>query len=262
MQRKGKAEEKLLDGGPNCGFGLGRVHRVWGRRGEGWEWDVEGLVGGFGGFVGKVKGAQMIGRSRRRGIGGGGVVVSVPSSVADVEEAPPNYAHAPREQDQPDGGDQNSAAPGQEKLQNVDGGTAEKDGGGNGFGHGGMVQLGEAERRLAQLAVFLLRVGQPLHQTFLVDVFDAAAALAGVEERFLGGALSPTDSTCIGIVLVWQVVGGQGWLVVQGRVVVMCRSHGRGEEGGAGWAAGSERARRACVGARKGVEVRVLGVGV
>ena len=140
--------------------------------------------------------------------------------------------------------------------------AAQKDGRGYAAGHAGMVQLREAKGRLAQLAVFLLRVGQPLHQTFLVDVFDAAAALAGVEERFLGGALSPTDSTCIGIVLVWQVVGGQGWLVVQGRVVVMCRSHGRGEEDGAGWAAGSERARRACVGARKGVEVRVLGVGV
>lgn len=121
----------------------------------------------------------------------------------------------------------------------MDGGTAEKDRGGNGLGHGRMVQLGEAEGRLAQLAVFLLRVGQPLHQAFLVDIFDAAAALAGIEERLLGGALSPTYSTCIGIVLVWQLVGGRRWLVVQGRVAVMCRSHGRGERR---WLGSRERA--------------------
>ena len=189
------------------------------------------LVGCFGCFVGRVKGTKMVGRSRRRSIPGGAqvhVIVPIPSSVADVEEAPPDYAHAPGQQDQPDGGDQDGAAPGQEQLQDVDGGAAEKDGGWDGVGHGGMVQLGEAERRLAQLAVLLLRVGQPLHEAFLVDVFDAAAALAGIEERFLGGALTPTDTTCIGIVLVLLVGGGQGAVVVQARRVgVQCRSHVR-----------------------------------
>lgn len=47
--------------------------------------------------------------------------------------------------------------------------------------HEWRVELSEAKRCLAQLAVLLLRMRQPLHQTVLVDVLYAAAALARVE---------------------------------------------------------------------------------
>lgn len=48
-------------------------------------------------------------------------------------------------------------------------------------GHVGIVELCEAEGRFAKLAVLLLRVRQPFHQTFLVDILNAAAAFAWVE---------------------------------------------------------------------------------
>jgi hypothetical protein len=77
----------------------------------------------------------------------------------------------------------------------VHGSAAYEDGGRNPDGHAGVVELGEAERGLAKLAVLLLRVRQPLHEAFLVDVFDAAAALARVEERLVCGAFPPTYAT-------------------------------------------------------------------
>lgn len=44
-----------------------------------------------------------------------------------------------------------------------------------------VIEFCETERGLAKLAVLLLGVGEPFHQTFLVDEFDAAAAFAWVE---------------------------------------------------------------------------------
>ena len=61
--------------------------------------------------------------------------------------------------------------------------------------HVGIVELGEAEGRLAQFAVLLVRVREPFHETFLVDELDAAAAFARMEERFVGGAVGSTDAT-------------------------------------------------------------------
>lgn len=66
------------------------------------------------------------------------------------------------------------------------------------LGHVGGVELGEAERRLAELAVLLLRVRQPLHQTVLVDKFDATAALAWIEQRLFWCTLATTYSTDAG----------------------------------------------------------------
>jgi hypothetical protein len=43
-------------------------------------------------------------------------------------------------------------------------------------------------------------VRQPFHQALLVDVFDAAAAFARIEERFLVGALSTAYATGIGLI--------------------------------------------------------------
>ena len=63
--------------------------------------------------------------------------------------------------------------------------------------HIGIVELGEAEGRLAQLAVLLVRVREPFHQAFLVDEFDAAAAFAGVEERFGGRAFAAADAAVV-----------------------------------------------------------------
>jgi hypothetical protein len=53
------------------------------------------------------------------------------------------------------------------------------------LGHVRRVELCEVEGRLAQLAVLLLRVRQPLHQAVLVHELDAAAALARIEERLV-----------------------------------------------------------------------------
>lgn len=64
-------------------------------------------------------------------------------------------------------------------------GASNDDGRGEDFGHLRIVQLRESERGLAQLAVLLLRMRQPLHQTFLMDELDATTAFARVEQRFL-----------------------------------------------------------------------------
>lgn len=67
------------------------------------------------------------------------------------------------------------------------------------LGHVGSVEFGEAKGCLAQLAVFLLGMGQPFHQAVLMDIFDASAAFARIEEGFVCGAISPTYSTGVGI---------------------------------------------------------------
>lgn len=60
-----------------------------------------------------------------------------------------------------------------------------------------MVELGESEGGLAQLAVLLVGVRQPLHEAVLVDMFDASAALARVEQGFGFGGLAAADSASI-----------------------------------------------------------------
>jgi hypothetical protein len=63
-------------------------------------------------------------------------------------------------------------------------------------------------------------MGQPFHQTFLVDVFDATTAFAGKEQRLVGGALSTTYSAGISFVFVGRsVVGRLGHVVVRGGLV-------------------------------------------
>jgi hypothetical protein len=62
-----------------------------------------------------------------------------------------------------------------------------------------VVELGEAERRLAKLAILLLGVGEPFHQAFLVHKFDTAAALARIEERLFGGAFTAAYPTSVTI---------------------------------------------------------------
>lgn len=68
-----------------------------------------------------------------------------------------------------------------------------KDVNGDGVGHLGRVKLREPKGGLAKLAVFLLRVREPFHQTVLVDVFDASAAFARVEQGFVGRGLAAAD---------------------------------------------------------------------
>lgn len=58
------------------------------------------------------------------------------------------------------------------------------------LGHVRVIELGEAKGRLAELAVFLVGVGQPLGQTVLVDKTDASAAFARVEERLGCGSFA------------------------------------------------------------------------
>lgn len=67
------------------------------------------------------------------------------------------------------------------------------------LGHVWRIELSESEGRLAQLAVFLLRMRQPLHQTVLVDIFDAPAAFAREKERLVVVGLAPADATGVEI---------------------------------------------------------------
>lgn len=87
------------------------------------------------------------------------------------------------------------------------GSTTDKYGGRNGIGHAGVIELGKAKGGFAELAVFLLGVRQPLHQAFLVDVFDAAATLARIEERFFQGTLAATytASVCLFLIMIVRV---------------------------------------------------------
>ena len=48
-----------------------------------------------------------------------------------------------------------------------------------------IVEFRKPEGRLAQLAVFLLGVREPLHETSLVDKFDASTAFAWIEQGFV-----------------------------------------------------------------------------
>lgn len=51
-------------------------------------------------------------------------------------------------------------------------------------------------------------MGEPLHQTVLVDIFDAAAAFTRVEERLIRCALTPTNPA--GIWVDYSSGGGRG----------------------------------------------------
>lgn len=62
--------------------------------------------------------------------------------------------------------------------------------------HVRIVKFREAEGRLAQLAVLLVRVRKPLHEAFLVDILDAATAFARVEERLFGAAFAAAYAAC------------------------------------------------------------------
>jgi hypothetical protein len=137
-----------------------------------------------------------------------------PSTVSEPEQTAPDDAHAPWQEEEPDRGDEDGATPGHEQLEYVHGGAADKDGGGDAARHGGVVELGEAEGRLAELAVLLLRVREPLHEALLVDVFDAAAALAREEQRLLLSALAAADAARIRLVVVGRSDRGGGHGVV------------------------------------------------
>ena len=99
-----------------------------------------------------------------------------------------------------------------------------------------VVELGEAEGRLAQLAVLFLRMGQPLHQTVLVHIFDAATAFAGVEERFLDGALGSAYST--GIRIIHAHLSLARSIVIEGGIIHDIRM--------VGWGKWSVHGRRTC----------------
>jgi hypothetical protein len=78
--------------------------------------------------------------------------------------------------------------------------------------HIGVVELGETKRRLAELAVLLLGVREPLHQAVLVDVLDAAAAFARIEEGIVGSGLASAYAAGVGVGrggIVFSRMGGQ-----------------------------------------------------
>lgn len=137
-----------------------------------------------------------------RGFDEVGEHVLCPSTVANPKETAPDDAHAPWEQKQPDRKDQESSTPGDQHSEHVQGSTTDEDGGRDGVGHSRVVQLGEAKGGFAELAVLLLGVRQPFHEALLVDIFDAAAALAWVEERLIQSAFAAAYSAGVGLVLV------------------------------------------------------------
>lgn len=65
---------------------------------------------------------------------------------------------------------------------------------GQSLGHVGIVEFGEAEGRLAQLAVLFVGVTEPFHQAVLVHKLDAARAFAWVEERLIETTLAATNA--------------------------------------------------------------------
>lgn len=85
-------------------------------------------------------------------------------------------------------------------MEEMEHGAADEDGFGDAGGHSGSVELGEAERRLAKLAVLLLGVREPFHQALLVYIFDAAAALARVEKWLFDSAFAPAYPTGVSVV--------------------------------------------------------------
>lgn len=66
--------------------------------------------------------------------------------------------------------------------------------------HMGRIEFRKSEGCLAEFAVLLLRMRQPLHETVLVDKLDTAIAFARVEQRFLVGSLAPTYPACVCLV--------------------------------------------------------------
>jgi hypothetical protein len=62
-----------------------------------------------------------------------------------------------------------------------------------------LIEFGEAKGGLAELTVLLLRMRQPFHQTFLMDVFDATTAFAGIKQGLSIRGLTSTDSTGISL---------------------------------------------------------------
>ena len=71
-------------------------------------------------------------------------------------------------------------------------------------GHVRRVELSETEGRLAQLTMLLLRVGEPLHEAILVNILNATATFARVEQRLFGCTFAPAYPTGI------RVDGGGG----------------------------------------------------
>lgn len=64
-----------------------------------------------------------------------------------------------------------------------------------------MVEFGKAEGSFAELTMLLLRVRKPFHQTFLVNIHDAATAFAWVIERLLFRRFATTYPAENGFVL-------------------------------------------------------------
>jgi hypothetical protein len=61
-------------------------------------------------------------------------------------------------------------------------GSLYEDGGREALRHVRMIEFRKAEWCLAELAILLLRMGEPFHQTVLMDELDAATAFARIEE--------------------------------------------------------------------------------
>lgn len=80
--------------------------------------------------------------------------------------------------------------------------------------HGVVVQFREAEGSLAQLAVFLLGMREPFHQTLLVDKLDTATAFARVVEWLLRRCFAPTYATRVDGLFKWDTLDSIMSLVI------------------------------------------------
>lgn len=80
------------------------------------------------------------------------------------------------------------------------------------------IQLRKSERRLAQLAMLLLRVGKPLHETVLMDIFDTPATFARIKQGFFLCPFASTYPTCIWVLPALALavgICGVSWVVHQ-----------------------------------------------
>lgn len=152
--------------------------------------------------------------------------------VADPKQERPHPPHHVREAAEPYTSNKSSSQPDEDIRQQVGGHVAGEDVKGQGLWHARRVQLGESKRGFAQFAVFLLRMRQPFHQAVLVNILDASAAFARVEERFAGRGFASTyparvDVSCHRVGRVGGrgrslVASPEGFRAYAGHVVGMC----------------------------------------
>lgn len=119
--------------------------------------------------------------------------------VTDPKQKGPYRSHEVGKPAKPYTGDQSSPQPDEKIPKQVPGHVVDEDVERQMLWHVGRIEFGESKGCLAQLAVFLLRMRQPLHQTVLVDIFYTPTTFAREEQRLVVGGFAPANPTGIEI---------------------------------------------------------------